>query len=258
MFDWNKKYETLDEIDEDKRGAFEEKDGKFQVVKALDPSGLKATLEKKNAEIKALKPFKQKLEGMGLEDDALETLVDDLDELSDLRAQKEAGDLGGGDAEKKVEELVAKRVEAANKKHQRELNKALAERDEAKEELGQAKGALKTVSLETKARALATKHKIADHSIDDVLLKVSGAFDLDEEGNPSREDGMSLDDWFDETVPTKPGWTFNPQNSGSGADGGGNGAGGRTVKMEQYEKMSPADQAAIAEKASAGELSLVD
>lgn len=258
-FDWKTEYETLDEIPEECRGGYEEKDGKFQIVRALSKTQLENAY-KKEQERRKIAEDKAKAIPDDIEANKLSEM---LEELEDLRQLKESGEFDEGNREK-LEELVGKRVETERKKFERDNAKLKAQLDEANTKLGETSGKLKTVSLETQARELAAKYKIASHSLDDALFHVTKSFDLDDEGNiVDRTDaGRTLEDWFDETVPNKPGWTFDPKTSGSGAHGGSGGHGGkRTYKREevsQWATENPTKAKEAMEAVKKGDAQLVD
>lgn len=259
MFKWETKYGTLDEIPEDCRGAYEEKDGKFQIVRALSKTQLENSY---NSTKDKLKAATDRLKGVP-EDFDLSKLSEINEELEELRAEKEAGSLDGANKEK-IDEIVEKRLDTERKKWDREKTKLQGDLDAATTKLGETSGKLKTVSLETRAREIASKHKVQPHSIDDALYRVSQDFDLDDDGQvvDKSEAGRTLDDWFAETVPTKPGWTFAPEPGGTGAQpGSGKHGGPRTVKRSEADKLAvenPSKAKELMASVSKGEVQLVD
>lgn len=276
MFAWLKSYDTLEEIPEGARDAYEEKEGAYQLIDKLDGSGADKTLRTLRSEIKTLKrengelkEASAKFEELDLDEDKIASLTDDLEELEELREMRKSGNLEGeslAEEAKKLSERQIANLEASfdreRKKHAKELEKAQGERDTALASSKDSSAKLNELTVDHSARALATKYKIAGHAIDDVLLHVKSNFEMDPDGGDepvSRSgDGTTLKDWFEDTVPNKPGWTFDPQASGSGAAPGGKGAGVRTVKRADFEKLPPAEQVAMATKANTGEVQLVD
>lgn len=257
-FEFKTSYETLDEIPEGAREAYEEKNGKYELVRALSKTALENSYKREQEKRKAAEERAKHLP----DDFDLEKYNEAMEELEELRGLKEAGSFDEKNKEK-LEELVAKRVETERKKFERETAKLKTELETANAKLGETGSKLKTVTLETQARALAAKHKIAEHSIDDALFHVTRAFDLDEDGNVvDRSDaGRTLEDWFSETVPNKPGWTFDPKAGGSGALGGGKSGGGkRTYTEKEFDDLSinnPSKAAEIAAAIGKGEAELV-
>lgn len=260
MFDWFKTYDSLDEIDEDKRGAFVEKDGKFAVVKALDKTALQNTLDANKKTIKEQKDALKRFADLDLDDDKIASLHDDLEELEELRKGKDL-DPNSKDYQKKIDEAVASKLEAVTKKFEREIakrDKDIATKDEI---LGKTNKSLSKATLERVVIDKAVEKGVQKHSLKSALRFASDDFTVNEEGEivDKTDAGRSIEDWLDEYVTENPQATIDLKNAGTGSLGGdGKGGGNNRITMEQFNKMPPAKQDEIAEKAGKGELTLVD
>lgn len=260
--DWFKEYETLDEIPEGAREAFEEKDGKFRLIKALDPSGLKTTLEKQKKQIKDLQAVEKKFKDMGLEDEQIESLADDLEELAALRAQKESGELKGDELNAKVEELVAKRVETEKRKFERDkakLEKDLSERDEF---LKGTRGKLHELTLDQQLAALAAKKGVkSEQALKKIKRFGRDEFAVNDDGEiiDKTDAGRTIESWLDDEISADWTLTADPKPGGTNAQPGNGKPGGKpTYKRADYDKLPEPQRREIALRANKGEATIVD
>lgn len=241
-FEWTKTYETLDEIDEDKRGAFTEKGGEFVLVQALDKSGLDSTLKKKKAEVAELKKQIAKFDGLDPDID-LDTLPDDLDELQQLRQAKEAGTLEGEEANKRIEAIVTERLDLIQKKHDRELKKVEDERDAAASERDGARGELRDIRLDQQITKLAGDKGVKPHSMRSIRAFGREEFTVNADGEvvDKEETGKTLEDWMDNIVAENPQFTVDLSNAGTGAKPGESTPGKKVFKRTEFDEISATD-----------------
>lgn len=229
-------YDKQDDIPEAFRELFTEKNGKWEltgieggVKTAADVERLQKSLKAAQDDNKKIKAALQPWEQLGKP----EEVVAKLDRIAELETLIEAGK---GADEKKLEELVAKRLDgklkAATGPLERQL-KALAdekaalaaERDQL---VGQNRR--RTIHDEIRTAALSKDIGLRPEALEDALLLGERVFDIGEDGKVATRDnvgvtpGLDPKAWLTDMREKRPHWW--PGSVGGGARGGGPGGGG--------------------------------
>lgn len=228
-FEWKSEYEDGDDIPAGAKDAYEEKDGKFVLVRPLQKTQLENSYNKTKDRLKTANDKLKKFEALDLSDEQIESIGDDLEELQELRQLKEDGELDPKNNEE-IEARVAKRVENATKNLENRIVKLesdLGKRDAA---LDKANGRLTSMTLSDKIRNKAKELKVQDHSLRHLERDALDEFTLDESGEvvDAKDEGRSMDDWLAEQVETNPIYMIDLKNAGTGAQNAGDlGPGGK-------------------------------
>lgn len=229
----NASYDKQDDIPEQHRDLFTERDGKWEltgitgVKTQSDVDRVQAALEK---ERKEHKEAREKLKTFAKVD--LEQIEKDQTELSELRVKIEAGAGDGFDEAKfneAVEKVATARVATQTAPLRRELDKMTEERDGlvATNKEFQTKETNRTIS--DAVRRAATGIKVVDTAIEDVLMLGERVFEVQDDGSVVTRDGVGAtpgiapDIWLSEMQERRPHWW--PASTGGGANGSGAGSG---------------------------------
>lgn len=237
--------ESLDDVPSELHEHYREEDGKF--ILDLDDSvndhptvaNLKSSFEKQKQENRKLRDRAAKAEKQIEEfgDVTPETMEELQQELEDLRAKRDAGEIGDdpGAIEKKVQEIVEQRLEREKRPIQRELEKATKERDELQQTVGTKEERIKQFVIDDAVSRAADTAKVVPSAKRDILLHARSVFDIDEDGNLiGKDDGgadpdLTPDKWLEAQREDAPHWF--PQSTGGGAEGGGGGVPGAGPKV---------------------------
>lgn len=225
-------YNSADEIPEGYADLYTEKDGKWHLtgVKGMktetDTNKLSKSLRE---ERDAHKKTKDKLAKLGGDDVDIDEVVEQLDELEDLRARIEAGE-GGKVDEAKLEELVEARLKRQLKPLERERDQLKSRNQELEGENGQLKTTINNGTIESRLRELATSENVVGSAMDDIVFMGTHMFEVAEdgaivakEGARGVEAGITPDIWLTDMKEKRPHWW--PASQGGGAGGGAGGAG---------------------------------
>jgi hypothetical protein len=225
-------YNSADEIPEGYADLYTEKDGKWHLtgVKGMktetDTNKLSKSLRE---ERDAHKKTKDKLAKLGGDDVDIDEVVEQLDELEDLRARIEAGE-GGKVDEAKLEELVEARLKRQLKPLERERDQLKSRNQELEGENGQLKTTINNGTIESRLRELATSENVVGSAMDDIVFMGTHMFEVAEdgaivakEGARGVEAGITPDIWLADMKEKRPHWW--PASQGGGAGGGAGGAG---------------------------------
>ncbi|UFK26675.1 hypothetical protein [Roseobacter phage RDJL3] len=225
-------YNSADEIPEGYADLYTEKDGKWHLtgVKGMktetDTNKLSKSLRE---EREAHKKTKDKLAKLGGDDVDIDEVVEQLDELEDLRARIEAGE-GGKVDEAKLEELVEARLKRQLKPLERERDQLKSRNQELEGENGQLKTTINNGTIESRLRELATSENVVGSAMDDIVFMGTHMFEVAEdgaivakEGARGVEAGITPDIWLADMKEKRPHWW--PASQGGGAGGGAGGAG---------------------------------
>lgn len=225
-------YNSADEIPEGYADLYTEKDGKWHLtgVKGMktetDTNKLSKSLRE---EREAHKKTKDKLAKLGGDDVDIDEVVEQLDELEDLRARIEAGE-GGKVDEAKLEELVEARLKRQLKPLERERDQLKSRNQELEGENGQLKTTINNGTIESRLRELATSENVVGSAMDDIVFMGTHMFEVAEdgaivakEGARGVEAGITPDIWLTDMKEKRPHWW--PASQGGGAGGGAGGAG---------------------------------
>lgn len=261
----NEKYASKDEaLKEFEALLVEEDDGvtlhqdvirQFTAVNDMKSNLSKARSEERAAKAK-MKELESAIDGRDIND-----LEAALDELEELRSRKDS--FASGDDKQKIDEIVSRRVEAATKKHQRELARIASERDEFKTSFEKSNGRLTDLTLEQQIAKMAKAKGIQDSSLKLVMRYAKQDFQLDENGDiVARDDsGTELDKYFTTLIDENPALTINLKDAGSDITKLGGSVGTRSVKRSDFDELSKTDPAKARELVSSvreGKAQLVD
>lgn len=222
-------YENPDEIPENFKELYAEKDGKFEltgiqgVKTEADVARLQTALAKERSEHKAARSQAQVWGDL----DHSQVLAD-LDELSELRAKIEAGAANGFDEEKFTKAVDAKTATTIAPL-KRDFEKAVAENATLKEMVDSFQQKERTRTIHDDVRKAASAAKIIPSAVEDVLMLAERMFETTDEGTVLAKDGVGVTPgidpatWLSEMQEKRPHWW--PQSTGGGANGSGSGGG---------------------------------
>jgi hypothetical protein len=223
-------HESLDNIPEQYRDLYSERDGKFELT-GIDGVKTQADVDrvmeahrKEKAEHVATKSKLKAFTALEIDPDQY---TQDQDELKELRVRVEQGGNGKVD-EEKLEKLVEARVATKTAPLERELRKLSEENKTLTDENGNFKRENLVRTITDATRTAATSLKVIDSAQDDVLMLAERVMEVLDDGTVVTKDGMGVtpgiapDVWLQEMQSKRPHWW--PPSQGGGA-GGGNGSG---------------------------------
>lgn len=222
-------YDTQDDIPETYRELFTEKDSKWHLtginglVVQEDVDKLNTALGKERT---AHKETKKKVSVWGDMDQS--KVVTDLEELTELRAAKEAWDTEDKDVAAKFEAKVEATVKARTATIEAQLNKKVTDLSTVNETLTEENSGFKQANvirtIGDAVRTAAVTSKVIDSAVDDVMMLAERVFEIDDEGKVLTKDqvgvtpGIEADIWLVEMQEKRPHWW--PNSTGGGASGG--------------------------------------
>jgi len=225
-------YNSADEIPSGYEDLYTEKDGKWHLtgVKGMKTSEDTRKLQDSlNKERKAHKETKDKVAKLGGDDVDIDEVVEQLDELEDLRARIEAGE-GGKVDETKLEEMVEARLKRQLKPIERERDQLKSRNQELEGENATLHTTINNGTIESRLRSLAADEKVVGSAMDDIVFMGTHLFEVAEdgaivakEGARGIEAGITPDIWLTDMKEKRPHWW--PASQGGGAGGGKDGAG---------------------------------
>ena len=237
--------EKLDDIPEQYRDLYAEKDGKWEltgitgVKTEADVTRLRTTLDK---ERKDHKETRGKLEVWGeLKHDEVVASLDRIPELE--AAGKDKLD------EAKIDEIADKRAQGIVKSRtvplERLIKTLTAERDEFKDSNGKFQAADRTRTIHDDIRKALVKSKVIQEAHEDALDLADKVFEIREDDNKVvTKDGVGLPPgldaagWLTEIQDRRPHWW--PASVGGGSQGsrGGGGLGGQNPWSDEHWNMT--------------------
>ena len=227
-------YDSMDEVPENLKGAYEEKDGKAAFVGAegmktqADVDRLQEALRKERADHSGTK---KKFKGLeGLDADAVQAL---RDENEDLKARVEAG--GSQIDEKKLDELAERKAAVKVRPVERERDAFKTQLDEANSRIVEFDGREKKRTIIDAIRGATAGEKgikVVDTALADIEFLAPSIFEVAEDGAVKVKDGSgflagaSPREWLAEVQGSGTRKHWFPGNVGAGATPPGGGAGG--------------------------------
>jgi len=222
-------YEAQDDIPENVRGLYDEKDGKFVLtgVSGLktqnDITAVQEALRKEREDHAKVRDQLKPWSTLGKKPDEIQA---ELDRIAELKAAAE-----GKIDETKMEELVNGRL----KQHTGPLERQLSEKDERVTELTglveQLQNSIETRDRNDVVRQAAMDTKVHNTDIDDILMVAGHVLEKTDDGQfITKADvkgvtpGVDVKTFMKEMQKTRPHWW--PQSEGGGAGGGGAGVPG--------------------------------
>lgn len=229
-------YTALDEVPEHFHELYTEKDGKFLLsgIEGVKSQGdidrVMGGLTKERGDHKKTKEKYNFLDGLDLAD--VQTRLGRYDEL-------EAAAAGKLD-DKKLNELVEKRLEGRVAPLAREKDALLTQVNTYKSDIEKLNGNLLRRDINDSVRTSALAAKVVDTALDDVLMIAGNIFTKTEEGRIlTRDDlngipgGLDAAAWLNEMKEKRPHWW--PASQGAGANGGNkDGTGANPFKKDSW------------------------
>ena len=222
------RYDTKDAVPKGYEALYTEKDGKFVLtgVKGMKTQADIDTVQKNlKTERDLHKETKAKLADfnkLGKKPEELQETLDKFEELSVMADGKEIDD-------KKVNEIVEKRVAAKLVPITRERDNLKGELAEAKTAAEKLSGEIKDGKIDTALRKAAADMKVRPEALEDVVLLGKSIFDVDADGKILVKEGTKFTQglepgtWVSDMKKDRPHWW--PVSQGGGANGGGGGGG---------------------------------
>jgi hypothetical protein len=258
------KYATKAEIPAGFESLFEEQDGEFVLtgiegVKTdADIARLQESLRKERSDHKETKERLAKFANVDAE-----KIHDDLDELEELRALKDAGGEGKGVDQAKIDELVQAQVKRKLAPVERERDQAKSKLEELTKSNEQLQQTITTTKVHDALRAAATKAGVTPTAVEDILLLGERTFEVAADGAIVTKDGLPAETWLSDQKNNRPHWWAVSQGAGArGNEGQGAGANpwakdnwnltkqGEYVRQHGVEKAKAAAQSAGVELGS--------
>ncbi len=222
-------YDKIDDIPEEYRELYTEKNGKFEFtgverhsfsnVKTLEDT--LATERRQHKTInKELQDKLKKWEELG-EVDEVVAKIDSIPELEAKATNKID--------EKKIEELVEIRVKREKATIERDLTKVKTESAEKDKKIQEFVAKDTRRAIKDAVFEAATKLKVIPSAIEDIIINAERVFTVAEDGKVFTKEASGVtpsvapDVWLSEMQERRPHWW--PASSGSGASGGGGGNG---------------------------------
>lgn len=238
------KYDNQEDIPEGYADLYSEKDGVWHLtgVEGMKTEEDTRKLSKSlREEREAHKKTKDKLAKLGGDDVDIDEVVEQLDELEDLRARVEAGE-GGKVDEEKLEELVEARVKRQLRPVERERDQLKSRNQELETENGTLHTTINNGTIESRLRELATAEKVVGSAMDDILFMGTHLFEVAEdgeivarEGARGVEAGITPDVWLGDMKEKRPHWWPASQGGGAGGGAGGAGAGSNPWSAKHWD-----------------------
>lgn len=230
-------HDTLEEIPEQYRDLYTEKNGKFECtgITGLRTSGDFTRISKALEDEKALhKATKADLSGKLQEWETLGS-IDDTRKKVERFPELEAA-AGNKLDEAKIEEIVQRRVDGTIKSRTAPLEHQVAtlkrERDELKVSNEQWVGKDRSRTIREHLRKAAIEKKVRPEAMDDVLDLGERVHELTDDGRVVTRDGVGITPglepvgWLDEVSEKRSYWWPDSQGGGAGGSGRGGSAGG--------------------------------
>jgi hypothetical protein len=221
-----KVYDTEADIPADVLSFYEERDGKWHLTLEIEGSAnqddvtrLNGALTKERNDHKATKDKLRAFDGL----DPQETR-DRLDKLTDIEANPDAT------VEQRVTSEVERRLKAKTAPLERQIAQANEAKAAAERERDETRGTLRGRTISDEVRAAASKAKIIDSAVDDVLMYGTSVFEVGEDGQVVTKDGVGVtpglkpEAWLSDMKERRPHWW--PASQGAGSLGGRGGSAG--------------------------------
>ena len=218
--------DSLDGLSADIAALYTERNGKFElagiegVKTQADVDRLQSALTKERTDHKGLK---DKLTLLG--DRKIEDVVTLLDKIPELEAAAK-----GNIDDAKLNELVEGRIKSRTAPLERELSTLKTQLTESNTLVAQFQGEKRQRTVGDAIRSAASKLKVVDTAIEDVILLGERVFDIDEGGAIVTKDGVGVtpgigaEAWLTDMQAKRPHW-WGP-SVGGGSAGNRGGAGG--------------------------------
>jgi DNA-directed RNA polymerase beta subunit len=212
--------DSIDELPTEVQSLYTEKNGKFELtgVKGIKTQ---ADIDRVNAAIvkerEETKRWKEKVNAYGdVTPDKVIELNDKIEELTLLA--------DGKVDEKKIDELVERRIKGKVGPLERENKELKKKNDELTTLVTEASTKEKTRTIKDEVRSAAIKSKVLDTAVDDILMLAERTFELTEDNKVMTKDnigitpGLDPATWLQEIQEKKLHWW--PPSQGGGATGG--------------------------------------
>lgn len=215
-------YATQDEIPEQFRELFEEREGKYFLTKIegiktdADVNRVQRALsQEKQARVELQQKFDSVLNGKTPEE--LQAVLDKLPELEAAA--------GGKIDDEKINTLVEARIKSKLAPLERERDQLKTQASEFSQKIADYQNKERQRTVHDNIREAATKVKVLDTAVEDVLLLGERIFEVTDDGKIITKDnvgvtpGIGADVWLTEMQSKRPHWW--PASNGGGARGSG-------------------------------------
>jgi hypothetical protein len=219
-------YATIDEVPEAFRPLYEERGGQFHIAKIegiktdADVSRVTRSLEGEKKAHAELKTRWGAFFGDKKPED-IQAMLDRIPELETIASSKNIN-------EEKLNEIVEGRMRSKLAPIERQAQTLQGQLTEAQQTIQQYQQRETTRTIHDGVRGEASKLKVIDSAVDDVLMYAERVFEVTESGEVVTKDGiqgvtpgLSANVWLTEMQQKKPHWW--PASKGGGAGGGGGG-----------------------------------
>jgi hypothetical protein len=216
-------YASQDEIPETFRDLYEERGGQFHIAKIegiktdADVARIQRALDSEKTNHGTLKTAWGKFFGDKKPED-IQAQLDRIPELETIASSKNLN-------EDKLNELAEGRVRIKIAPIERQNQQLTTQLQEAQQQIEQFQARERNRSIQDGVRGEATKMKVVDSALEDVLMYAERVFDVQEDGSLLTKDGiqgvtpgLSPNVWLTEMQSRKPHWW--PASKGGGAGGG--------------------------------------
>ncbi|TXN72391.1 hypothetical protein [Methylobacterium sp. WL6] len=245
-----KVYDNEADVPADHLSLYEERDGKWHLTVEIegtsdsgDVARLNSALAKERNDHKTTKDKLRAFDGL----DPQETR-DRLDKLADIEANPDAT------VEQRVTSEVERRLKAKTAPLERQIAQANEAKVAAERERDETRGTLRGRTISDEVRAAASKAKIIDSAVDDVLMYGTSVFEVGEDGSVVTKDGVGVtpglrpEAWLSDMKERRPHWW--PASQGAGSQGGRGGSTGgdnpftaEAWNVTEQGKIAQADEA---------------
>ena len=220
-FEFPTQLKTLEGAPSEFHPLYEEKEGVFQMIaplakKVSDLGNLQKTLDTERKRANALDSSVKKWGDLKPEE-----VTARLAELQSLKDKIEAGEITPAD-NAKVEELINARMDRVKKGHDLETQRLKEDLAKEQARVSNLDALMRRTKLEQELSAAALEVGVEKHSVEDAIANALRIFEADENYSPKPKEvsGYGSDftpkKYFAEIKDSneKPGWFFNPKNSG--------------------------------------------
>jgi hypothetical protein len=240
-------YETLEAVPEIFRPLYEERGGKQLLTKikglatTADVTRVQRALDSEKKDHGTLKTNWTNFFGDKKPED-VRAILDRVPELETIAASKNIND-------EKLNELAETRFKSKFAPLERELGTLKGQLAEKDATIAQYQQREVTRTIHDGVRAEASKSKVVDTAMEDVLMLAERNFEIDGAGNlvtkelPGQLPGLSVSIWLQEQQTKRPHWW--PASKGGGAGGGGNLPAGMTNNPFSHAHWNMTEQGKI-------------
>lgn len=220
--------ESLDQIDEQYREHYTERNGKFELSVDVGVDGVKSysdfnnlneALRKERNDHKTAKDTLGRFGGRSIDE-----IIKDLDRIPELEASK------GQIDEEKLNTILESRLKGKTAPLERELTEYRTKAEQLGQQVTEFQNREINRTMLDNIRTVATKAKVLPEALEDIQMYI-GCFTLSEDGRVVVKDGvghtpgLTVEQWLTDMQQSRPHWWGSTTQGGSrGGQGGGGGS----------------------------------